>query len=86
MFYHQKLFVQIVLLSVVTMRISVFGAVGSLVLVLNLVSDGVVVFPSPILKEHFWIIPILPRGKFYFLLTIFLVICGTKKTQRGRAQ
>ena len=74
MFYHQKLFVQIVLLSVVTVRISVFGAVGSLVLFLNLVSDGVVVFPSPILKEHFWIIPIKVRA--VVIVIFFFVICA----------
>ena len=42
-----------------------FGAVGSLVLFLKLKSDDIVIFLFPILKEHFLIIAILPRGKFY---------------------
>ena len=65
------------LLTVITVRISKFGAVGSLVLFLNLRSDGFVVFLFPIIKEHFLIIPILPRGKYYYLLITFLVTCGT---------
>ena len=40
-----------------------FGAVGSLVLFLNLVSDGFVVFPSPILKVRAVVIVI-----FFFLI------------------
>ena len=76
-FYLLKQFVHIAVLSVLTVRISIFGAVENLLLFLKLRSGHFVIFLFPILKEHLLPIPIFLHGKYYYLLNTFLGTCGT---------